>query len=560
MGKKQNLTIPGRNTKVTLEKGVTGEARQGKTGLVSVSLEGYGATLNLRERTRGSIEMRAPWLKDIVGYQSSRLSTGTKKWPEALRQASEALQVYYEVAKDHEPEETEGTRHLTLHQAIRILRKRGLIPGDPDTERGKKSRRHYERILDLAEAVYPNDPILPLRQHHVDQMYRVRTKPQDTEEEGNESRDLAPVKWPSHVTDRKPIERVGPRTVRKNLEDLRSVLRKLVGQRDDQGKLVVDADPMAGLDLGDHKAELRDVAGPKRYGLVMASADEATERMREEGIRVAERRKGSPVNTRKCLANVIPGQLRAMLAHQFHHPTRPRSWRGVRMDDVALDRGGLVTLVRGLSLREGDWRPPDDVFDLWDAGAIAYRREWSKLETERIVPIDWDFRALLEQWLAARAESLRAQGVESSWLYPSPRDPTQPISETEARLLLMKGEEVAREKLQANGHNPDELVPLFPGTKWYAYRRYWKTNRNELGWEGNRAAAYVGDWSINDGPTADTVYARLSPRMILAVVKGWTLAEALQDEETIQHAKAAASLKAIDPLTLEPKDDGPAQT
>ena len=316
---------------------------------------------------------------------------------------------------------------------------------------------------------------------------------------------------------------------------------------------------MAGLQLGDHRAAIRGTAGRLQFGLVLASADRATERMRDEGLKVTERRLRNgtyhTVHTRKRLPDVIPGQLKAMLAHQYAHPTRPRSWQHVRMADLALDRESLFALVDALSLRKGEWSPPrDEVVDLWKDGAIAYRREWSKLDTERLVPVGAEFRVILDEWLERREAALRELGVESPWLYPSPRNPEEPISDTDARLLLTKGETVAREELKRKGHNAVEYVPDLPAARWYAYRRAWKANRNELGWEGSLSAAYVGDWSTNEGRTPDTVYARVSPRLILAVVEGKTLAEATAEEDAVRAVKEAARIVPIDLETLGAAD------
>ena len=68
------------------------------------------------------------------------------------------------------------------------------------------------------------------------------------------------------------------------------------------------------------------------------------------------------------------------------------------------------------------------------------------------------------------------------------------------------------------------------GSKWYLFRRAWKTSRNELKWQGIKESYYVGDWSYSSGPTADTVYAQPSPLLIQAVVAGIPYTTAIAEE------------------------------
>jgi hypothetical protein len=226
----------------------------------------------------------------------------------------------------------------------------------------------------------------------------------------------------------------------------------------------------------------------------------------------------------------VPGMLTFMLCHATVHPTRPNSVWHVRMDDIARTRNALVKLLRGIDFKESDWTPPDRIFDLWTHGAIRYRREYSKLDAERLVPMTVELLEALDLYLVQRAEWLANWGVASPWLYPSPRDLSRPISDTDARLLLTKGEKVAREMLKAKGLSPAEHMPELKGSKWYLFRRAWKTSRNELKWQGIKESYYVGDWSYSSGPTADTVYAQPSPLLIQAVVAGIPYTTAIAEE------------------------------
>ena len=90
-------------------------------------------------------------------------------------------------------------------------------------------------------------------------------------------------------------------------------------------------------------------------------------------------------------------------------------------------------------------------------------------------------------------------------------------SDHDMRRLLRKGDEVVRRKLREGGQDPDPWVPLHPDTMWYGYRRLWKTEINDLGWERTAASKYVGGWKPPKESIADEVYASLSPGMLFAV-------------------------------------------
>jgi hypothetical protein len=90
------------------------------------------------------------------------------------------------------------------------------------------------------------------------------------------------------------------------------------------------------------------------------------------------------------------------------------------------------------------------------------------------------------------------------------------------------------------GLNPEEIVPHLKESAWNAYRHWWKTNRNGLGWTANKNAAYVGDWSLKTGDTADVVYARWSPHLVLACVEGKSIIEAIANDPTTGEYRLAA--------------------
>lgn len=501
----------------------------------------FGVTCVLREAERGTLECVADW----VPARSGRVRTGTHIKSEAIEWAAERMKdVHLRKLERGGDGESPAGGSLILSDAVGLIRQRNLLPG----AEGSKSRTHHEFMLDLSLAVWGGYTEVDLLSNaHVRRMYAMRVLPRYLKDPS----EVLPFKWPSHLSHRTPPQRVKPQTVQKNLEDIRTLLGKLVGETNDKGEKYVTAPPMAGLELGNHTSEKRDVAGPWRYGWVWNAADSAVEIIREEGFEYEEDRwydRNGPGEWRtyhrtQVFPNIVPGMLRYMLALQVGHPTRPRGIRNLAMEDVARSRPELVSLIQSLELLKSDETIPVEWVNHWPHGGAAYRRRFSKNDTERLVPFSADLAIEHDLYVGRRKKWLASLGVESPWLFPSPRDPEQAISEKDAGYLLACGEQVARELVEAAGLNPDEIVPEFDDTAWYAYRRYWKTNRNSMGWEANRNAAYVGDWTTNTGQIADTIYARFSPQLILAVVEGKTLVEAISDEEAIKEAKEAARIR-----------------
>lgn len=532
----------------------------------SASFGYFELRCTLRERVNGAIQCKADWLTTRSGTES----TGTKSKAEAIQWAADRMRAIHlerlERGKADDGEEPSAPRKgLRLSEAAALLRRRGLLPGRP----GSKAQAPYDLVLDIARAVWSDDPYLTaLGKKHIRQMYEARLSPEyelaDDKDEQPESSGKGNGKprrkekktgvafvWPPFLSHRRPIARVKPQTIQGDLLDLKTAFGKLIGETDANGRKYLEANPLEGLDLGDYTSDRKDQAGPHRYEWVVRFADAAVERIRTVGHKYVEHRryryKGKSeiraYNRTERFPDVVPGMLRYMLVLQFGHPTRPRGIRHVRVRDTGRTRAELVGLINSLQLKKSDDRIGPEVLDIWTHGAIAYRRGWSKNKTERLVPHSADTAAEHDRYMTKRAEWLKGKGIASPWLFPSPRDPRQPISEKDAGYLLACGEELAREKLVESGLNPEEFVPRYDGTAWYAYRRFWKTNRNSMGWEANRNAAYVGDWTTNAGATADVIYARFSPHLILAVVEGKTLLEALQDDFATAEAKRAARIR-----------------
>jgi hypothetical protein len=518
----------------------------------AASFSYYEQTCVLRERKKGSIECEADW----VEKPSRRERTGCFSKKEAIEWAYERLKKAHGryIDHGHQTERPGGAPdNFRLLNAAHILRDRNLVPGKP----GSKTRRGYELILDIMCAVLRENPhVHALSGSHIQRIYEAR---------------MEGLKWPPEWAHRRALRSVKPKTVQGDLVDLKTLLGKLEGETNDKGDRFLLANPLDSLDLGSYSSRVLPEAGPNRFLWVVSAADDAVERIRSEGFAYTERRKykGEYRTYQRCqiFPDVIPGMLRYMLVVAFGHANRPRSWRHIRVDaDVARTHDETFLLLQSLRLESHDEVIKPEWASIWLHGAYVYRREYFKgkrgKQYERAVPLSADMAAEHDIYMARRSAWLAEQAQESPWLFPSPRDPSQPISEEDARLLLECGDALARERVAEAGLNPKMIVPVLQDTAWYAYRRLWKSLRNALGWEGNKNAAYAGGWSTRSGAIADTIYARFNARLVLAAVEGLTIFEAIQDDTSLQEAKIAARVRPIPPigagnLTAEKPGIGP---
>jgi hypothetical protein len=536
--------VPGREhegpkkVKLTLPPHMSCVAQRETNEGWAASFRYYEQTCVLRERKKGSIECEADW----VEKPSRRERTGCFSKKEAVEWAFDRMKKAHGryIDEGGQPEQPGGNPdNFRLLDAAHILRARNLIPGKP----GSKSRRGYELVLDIACAVLRENPQLDaISGSHVQRIY-------DKRSDG--------LIWPPEFSKRRALGPVKPQTVQGDLVDLKTLFGKLVGEANDHGERYILTNPLDGLALGSYSARVLPEAGPQRFPWVLSVANDAVERIRVEGFPYTERRKYKgeyrTYQRRQCFPNIVPGMLRHMLVVAFGQANRPRSWRHLRVDtDVARTHDETFLLIQSLRLEKHDEVIKPEWAEIWLHGAYVYRREFFKGKNgkryERAVPLSGDMAAEHDSYMALRNAWLAENELESPWLFPSPRDPLQPISEEDARLLLECGDALARERVADAGLNPNIVVPVLQDTAWYAYRRFWKSLRNALGWEGNKNAAYAGGWTTKSGAIADTVYARFNPRLVLAAVEGLTIFEAIQDDTSLQEAKRAARVRPVPPM------------
>jgi hypothetical protein len=174
---------------------------------------------------------------------------------------------------------------------------------------------------------------------------------------------------------------------------------------------------------------------------VRSVSDEAIERLRVVGFQYTERRRYRgefrTYTRTQVFPNIAPGILRHMLVVQYGHGNRPNSWRHLRApDDVARDHVATHALLSSLRLEEHDEYIDPEWARIWSHGAYVYRREYFKGRAgrryERAVPLSASMAAEHDLYMKRRNAYLAKLNIVSPWLFPSPRDPLQPISEEDA--------------------------------------------------------------------------------------------------------------------------------
>ena len=164
--------------------------------------------------------------------------------------------------------------------------------------------------------------------------------------------------------------------------------------------------------------------------------------------------------------------------------------------DIANGTGRRLSAV--CSLRYEDLSLSDEPY-----GSIRWPADTDKMGHESTVPISPLVRAALERIHAERP------GIGAAPLFPSPGDPTKPMTRHLADKWLRKAEKLAGLK-------------KLGGSLWHAYRRKWATERKHM---PAADVAAAGGWSNPN--TLRLVYQQADQETMLRVVlEGGTLREA----------------------------------
>ena len=127
-------------------------------------------------------------------------------------------------------------------------------------------------------------------------------------------------------------------------------------------------------------------------------------------------------------------------------------------------------------------------------GFIRWPASTDKMGQESTVPISPPVRAALDRIHAERP------GIGAAPLFPSPNDPTKPMTRHLADTWLRKAEKLA-------GVEPQK------GSLWHAYRRKWATERKHL---PDTDVAAAGGWESVESLKAS--YQRADAETMLRVV------------------------------------------
>jgi hypothetical protein len=81
-----------------------------------------------------------------------------------------------------------------------------------------------------------------------------------------------------------------------------------------------------------------------------------------------------------------PRQRRFTAEYKLQILSEVDRWQAVSMSDIAFDADGVAALITSLDLKRHEPRFSLDAAEIWEHGAIVYRRAHSKIKAERIVP------------------------------------------------------------------------------------------------------------------------------------------------------------------------------
>jgi integrase len=245
------------------------------------------------------------------------------------------------------------------------------------------------------------------------------------------------------------------RAVASDLEFLRAALRWAVHK-----KRLLRVNVMDGFEIPDEPNPRRPVATADRYERSRAKADQVTMELRGEGKRVE-----------------VPSYLPELL-------------------DLAYATGRRIGAI--CALRYADLRL--DVTAEAPYGATVWPAATDKMGKEWMAPIDRRAREALDRIGADREVGVRGKWPASPWLFPSPRNPSRPLSKDLASEWLERAEALAE-------------LPKLDGSLWHAYRRGWATARKHYPLADVAAA---GGWK--DTTTLRTVYTQADAATVRRVV------------------------------------------
>jgi integrase len=248
--------------------------------------------------------------------------------------------------------------------------------------------------------------------------------------------------------DRTPVR---TRSVEADLKWLRWVFNWAAKWRTPQGHYLMRENPVRGYEIPTEKNPRRPVASQDRFEAIRKVSDDHQMELRWNGGREQQR---SYLSELLDIVNGTGRRISAVCQLRYHD----------------------------LRLAEGPY------------GSIRWPADTDKQGRETVVPMSPQVRRAIDRCTQDRP------GIGSAPLFPSSKDPAEPMTRHLADKWLREGEQLAG------------LVPQ-KGSLWHAYRRKWATERKHL---PDVDVAAAGGWK--NTVTLRTAYQQADAATILRVV------------------------------------------
>jgi len=248
--------------------------------------------------------------------------------------------------------------------------------------------------------------------------------------------------------DRRPVR---TRAVEADLKWLRWVFNWAAKWRTPQGRYLMRENPVRGYEIPTEKNPLRPVATQDRFDTLRAVSDSHTMEVRWNGKRETQR---------SYLSELL---------------------------DLAAGTGRRISAI--CQLRYENYLATEGPY-----GSVRWPADTDKQGRETTVPVSPAVKQAIER------RRLERPGIGTAPLFPSPKDPSQPMSRHLADKWLREGERMA-------GLEPQK------GSLWHAYRRKWATERKHL---PDVDVAVAGGWK--NTVSLRTAYQQADAETILKVV------------------------------------------
>lgn len=475
-------------------------------------------SITLQERPGGaSIQMETGRRKE------DRISTQTRCWLEALRQAERVIleRAFADhVQPDQEIATTPAAGDPDLFVVIELyVRKRFSGKNAVSAAHARK----LDRVFAIIEHVYGlRRPVSYFGAQFVERYVDLRTTREIT--------------FPAHF-DRRACGKVKVRTAIGELKDFAGVLQFATK------KGVIRSNPLEGYNwetwlAGDQNAvEHMEEAHTRRYPLLLARPhllDSAT------GERLE-----APVHRIICVDG--GARLRCILAFMFHHGHRWVSVQSILCEDIALTREEMQALLREAPNHREWWA------DWFPHGGILWRR--SKVDYLRFTPFSRAMRSEIDRWRAHHP--CWRPGVP---LFPQMHNRTKAVSDSSVREWVRKAHEIARADQARLGVPREQVERWLSGAILHGYRDHWATVMDQLGygWDAARKGnskldlhnhvAFCGDWAVAGGTQAE-VYAKLHPGILQAIME-------FERAELVYQRFSAQAADAVDQALASIYEDG----